>query len=95
MYEILGNFYLKYVKHSIVNFDYSFLSFNNKIFVTNNFVFLHVKYEIIIYYNDLEYFRSVILSVSDDHKSSSCGIYVENNIVYVVRNCRIRIYELY
>jgi hypothetical protein len=95
MYEILDDLNLKFLKHVEIEINNEPIHIFFKIFTTNEFTFLYLQSEILIFYDDLTFFRKLSLPFEKLKKIPNRGFYVENNIIYLINNNRIKIFELY
>jgi hypothetical protein len=64
-----------------------------RIFVTKNYVFLYSILYILIFFRDLKFFRKIDLPLNKFCRNSN-GFFVQDNIIYLVNNHCINIYQL-
>jgi len=81
--SILDNYYFNYNDNCYT-----------KIYVTKNYVFLYLVSCILIFFRDLKFFRKINLP-SNVANTYCNGFFVQNNIIYLVNDDRIEIYQLY
>lgn len=94
-YKILDNFNLKLSKESQINIDDKYLfSFQQKIMIDCDYVFLYMKERILVFNNDLIYIKDIVSSDKSQARTYK-SFYVKNHIIYLINNTRLQIYELH
>lgn len=70
-----------------------FHNFYYRIFVTRNYIFLYEVAYVLIFFKDLTFFRRINFT-SNKIQMESNGFFVQDNVIYLVNDKQVKIYQL-